>query len=622
MLRRLTINVLAIFVAALQATAAAPVDVYILTGQSNSLGTTSNETGDYTPNAGTHPADTLTNFFWADAYAYNNYPPIYYSTSANTFKNLQMQLGDGSSNPYWWGPEFGFARTLYDAGNTNFVIIKVSNAGGGNTLWDKTTFETNAAAGSMWYALSNSVRTALGNLNSSGKTFRVRGMIYIQGEANTVSEATNTSLRFGQLYSNLTAAINSTYPGTATDMRAVIGEIGASQLNPTTRTTAVQQVSFADTNLTTAYVFTRDLPLKDGLHFGKAAKYEIGMRLANCFLGRPTIVNVGLSNVTANTITFEHYVPDSNDTNDSVNLNAPNPFTGFADGVNGQPPAGLLVSGSAGRVVFADFSGTNTTSDIQCGGYNFAGNGFPSDWTDCGTNVTFNFVDPTNQSASALVSAVGFELVSNSKTNNVTVSIYDGRGNALYNSGVITNGKFGFEVHEAFTGAITSSIASVIVQGTNNVRWTIGHITDNNVPDFAWNDWRLPTPYERWSFQIATPALRADSADADGDGVPNLIEYAMGTSATNNLSFAKLNASGTNNSFAVQFPRSNGDDISWHVERATSLSLNDWQPIATKQGLQPWTGPATVDEINNVVSVTDSDSTASEHYFRLRVTRP
>ena len=413
-------------------------------------------------------------------------------------------------------------------------------------------------------------------------------------------------------------------------MRALIAEIGSSQLNPSTQTTTVQQVTYAYSHTNAAFVYTRDLPTKDGLHFGKAAKLEVGMRMANCFLGRPTIVSVGLNAVTnaadATAVTFEKYVPDTNGVTDGVNLNNSGTFTGFADGANSQPPAGLLVTGSAGRVVFADYSSNNITSDIACGQYDFVGHGYPSDWTDSGTSVSFTFADPTNQTSTALVSDAGFELVS-SKTNNVTISIYDGRGDPLYNSGVLTNGRWGFEAREPFSEVRTSAVATVTVKGSNNVLWTIGHITDNNAPDFAWNGWRLPSSYERWSFQIPDATQRDDSADADGDGVANLVEYAMATNPTNSQSFARLTGLWTNGTFVIQFPRAAVDDITWNVEGTTSLSTNtSWYPIATKQGTQPWTGSATVQETDNngakLVSIIDPNSSSTEHYIRLRVIRP
>ena len=237
------------------------------------------------------------------------------------------------------------------------------------------------------------------------------------------------------------------------------------------------------------------------------------------------------------------------------------------------------------------------------------------------------FADPFDPASSALVSAAAFELVSPATSNSVTVSLFDGRGDSLYNSGVITNGRFGFEARAAFTEVLTSAVSRVTLQGTTNVLWTVGHVTDSGMPDFAWNGWRLPSAYERWSFRIADAAQRGDTADPDGDGALNLLEYATGTDPTNKLSVARLEGVWTNGSFAVRFPRALVDDITWQVESATNLSgFVPWTSIATKQGNQPWTGPATVDETANgsgkLVLVHDPASSAQQHYLRLRVNRP
>src|SRR4051812_20596646 len=98
MFRRPVFNVLAVLLIASQAMGAA-VEVYILTGQSNSLGNPANETGDYTPDS--HPADSLTNFWWNNVtFGTGTYPPTSYGSSSNVFKNLQMQQSDGGDNPY------------------------------------------------------------------------------------------------------------------------------------------------------------------------------------------------------------------------------------------------------------------------------------------------------------------------------------------------------------------------------------------------------------------------------------------------------------------------------------------------------------------------------------------
>ena len=626
-MRRFPLQILAVFLAAAQGLAAPPVDVYILTGQSNSLGTTALESN-YTP--GTDPADSVIKFFWANVSGSVGWPVTLIGNSGNVFKPLQMQQG-GYGSPYFWGPEFGFARTLYAAGRTNFVIIKASNAGSGNTEWDKATFDTNHASGCMWGHVSNTVYTALGNLAASHQSFNVRGLLYIQGEANSTAEAPIAGSRFSLLFSNLIAAINTLYPGTASGMRAVIGEISASQSSLTSQITTTQQVAVARSNEAIAFVGTRDLPLKsDGLHFPKGSKLEIGARMANCFLGRPTIVSVGFAAVTnaadAQSLIFERYVPDTNSAAGGVNLNSPGVFTGFADGANGQPRAGMLVSGSAGRVVFGNYFSNNVSSDIACGQYNFAGNGLPADWTDSGTSVSFTFADPLNQSSNALVSAVAFELISPFTTNNVMVSLLDGRGDSLYNSGVLAGGRFGFEAHEAFSEAVTSAVARVTLQGATNVLWSVGHITDGGVPDFAWNGWRLASSYERWSFQIADPAQRGETADLDADGGLNLFEYATGTGPTNRLSLALLQGVWTNGAFALRFPRSAADDITWRIQSAGRLDgPSAWSTIATKHGAQPWSGPAVVEETDNgsgkLVLVHQPDPSYRTLYLRLQVTR-
>ena len=153
------------------------------------------------------------------------------------------------------------------------------------------------------------------------------------------------------------------------------------------------------------------------------------------------------------------------------------------------------------------------------------------------------------------------------------------------------------------------------------------YISDGGVPDLAWNGWRPPAPYERWSFQIADPTQRGDTADPDGDGALNLFEYATGTNPTNKLSFARLEGVWTNGGFALRFPRADVNDISWWVEGKADLSGSaSWDSLATKQGSQPWSGPAAVEETDNgslkLVLVHDPDSSARQHYLRLRVTRP
>ena len=118
------------------------LDVFVLTGQSNSLGTTADpEEADISP--GTHPADEHVKFFWANRSTRGgDGPAVLYGTSGGRITTLQMQQGEGA-NPAFWGPEFGFARGLYDGGHRDFMVIKARRGGGGNTFWDKAGFARN-----------------------------------------------------------------------------------------------------------------------------------------------------------------------------------------------------------------------------------------------------------------------------------------------------------------------------------------------------------------------------------------------------------------------------------------------------------------------------------------------
>lgn len=262
-------------------------DVYILTGQSNSLGTTGS--GDTLPSPGVHRADGQTAFFWSNVSASNTvYPPVLYGDSGGRLTTLKPQQGDGEANPAFWGPEFGLARTLFDLGARHVLVIKASRGGGSNALWDKATFEESDDAGHMWGHLCDTVDAALAEIVAiPGNRFQVRGLLSIQGESNTPSDAALAGKRLSTLATNLAAHIEATYPGTTAGMRTVVGEIAASDGSAARITTTAAQRAVADSDATSGFVPTSDLALKrDGIHFGGEAKLEIGRRMARAVNGR------------------------------------------------------------------------------------------------------------------------------------------------------------------------------------------------------------------------------------------------------------------------------------------------------------------------------------------------
>jgi autotransporter-associated beta strand protein len=102
----------------------------------------------------------------------------------------------------------------------------------------------------------------------------------------------------------------------------------------------------------------------------------------------------------------------------------------------------------------------------------------------------------------------------------------------------------------------------------------------------------------------------ADSADADGDGASNLLEYALGTTPTSAASVAVPAAQVSGLRLALTFQRFRSD-VTYAVEASSDL-LN-WTTITTNPG-----------NVGQSVTVTDTVdlSTSPRRFLRLRVTTP
>lgn len=109
--------------------------------------------------------------------------------------------------------------------------------------------------------------------------------MYLQGESNSASESQLAGLRLEELIDGLKSCINHSFPGTTLHMQSFIAEIAASESNAERLTTVRQHQALTAHRQDLSFVPTRDLPLKDdALHFGSAAKLEIGRRIAHAFL--------------------------------------------------------------------------------------------------------------------------------------------------------------------------------------------------------------------------------------------------------------------------------------------------------------------------------------------------
>ncbi|RIK87435.1 MAG: hypothetical protein DCC67_01845 [Planctomycetota bacterium] len=483
---------------------AAEIDVYVLTGQSNMLGTTADpQESDRSPGSGSAYASTR--FFWSNVSSANGSYPIsnLYGSSAGSITTLQVQQGDGRANTEFWGPEFGFARAMADAGHTDLMLIKASRGGGGNTLWSKSALLANLASGHMYQHVLDTVNAATAELARAGHTFRIAGLLYLQGESDSAAEASISGQRLAELVGNLRAD----FPQAAA-LHAVVGGIAAP--GATRDLVRSRQAAEALADPTIDYFSNLDLAgsLYDGLHFDKSAKLEIGRRFALRFLQAgghlPLVESVGFSAVAdapdAIRVVFDNYVPDVDGPLPGTNLVQQGQFRGFVDGVNGQQQVGLLVETSDNRVTFGDRHPQLPSSDLIVGSVGLPPPpprvvGDAAGATPAGRAITFTFVDPHNPHRLATVASVAFDVGFVVPEDQIVATFLDFAGNVLYRTGELSNGSFGFVSRDRLGGAAQSNIHQVVISGSLTAGWTIGHAGDGTVADLAFQGFRaVPEP--------------------------------------------------------------------------------------------------------------------------------
>jgi hypothetical protein len=246
---------------------AAHYKVFVLTGQSNSLGTTGG--GEADPSPGSDPADAQMRFFWHNRVDENRT----LGDSRGKFTGLQEQQGGVyAGDATHWGPEIGFGRTWIQNGGGSLAIVKSSRGGGGNGLWSKED------GGHMYQQVVETVQAATDILSQEGNTFEIAALLYLQGESDSAEEAELAGKRLEALATYLRQDL----PG-AKNMKLICGGIAAE--GPSRDRVRENQEAAVSSNAQMAYFDNRDLrdQLYDGLHFSKAAKLVVGQRFAKAY---------------------------------------------------------------------------------------------------------------------------------------------------------------------------------------------------------------------------------------------------------------------------------------------------------------------------------------------------
>ena len=140
------------------------------------------------------------------------------------------------------------------------------------------------------------------------------------------------------------------------------------------------------------------------------------------------------------------------------------------------------------------------------------------------------------------------------------------------------------------------------------------------------------TPVETWRLNwFGAPdgtGLSADDKDYDGDGLPNLLEYAL-NSPPNLASPGSIPIPGaSDNRFRFSFTRNlSAADLTYVIEATDDLAALAWTPLATKAGSETWSvasGANVSDPGSGSVTVTDAVdmSSAPRRFLKLRIVRP
>ena len=243
-----------------------PVRMILITGQSNSLGTTADPAA-FDAGPGSAIEDERVPFFWSNRSTRGgDDAAALIGDSGGKYTALQAQQGEGR-NKTFWGPEIYCGRHLCRAGWGDFVLVKASRGGGGNGHW--------LAEGEMYQHVVQTVSQARKRLLEEGRSVEISHLLYVQGESDSEQEAAVSGARVVSLLDRL----KEEWPE-AGEMKLIIGGIAAEGK----RRDRVRrhQAAVADRRADIRYIDNLDLQpnLYDGLHFDRAAKQMLGFRFA------------------------------------------------------------------------------------------------------------------------------------------------------------------------------------------------------------------------------------------------------------------------------------------------------------------------------------------------------
>jgi lysophospholipase L1-like esterase len=180
-----------------------------------------------------------------------------------------------------FGPEVTFGHTVKQAlPADNIVLIKY--AANGTALYNDWTPVT----GPEYITFTNTVRTALANLDASGADYEIAGMLWLQGESDAhEGMATNYDADLRNFIADMrTQFSNPALPFYIARVTTFYNSKGQIELVRSAQTNVAETTFNAEWFDTDSYV-----PLINGGHYGTAGQVAIGIDFANAYLNNDLI---------------------------------------------------------------------------------------------------------------------------------------------------------------------------------------------------------------------------------------------------------------------------------------------------------------------------------------------
>ena len=137
-----------------------------------------------------------------------------------------------------------------------------------------------------------------------------------------------------------------------------------------------------------------------------------------------------------------------------------------------------------------------------------------------------------------------------------------------------------------------------------------------------------PAPYDAWkqtnftTQQLAQSSVSGDLSDPDHDGVPNLIEYGLGTDPNKTSMIGLPTLSTTGDYLSLTFTRQKwAADITYRIE-ATGDLTSSWTEIWSSSSVPYGDGNNASESVTVQDSVSVSSASTHRRFMRLKITKP